>query len=140
MQRNIKTSLSGYMKYRSLGLLPFLLHRLAGLATLAFLTLHIATTATVFFAPQWYGTLIQIFRNPIIMIIEIILAFFIIFHGVNGLRIAYFDLFRPDLWDKQTTHEFIYITGLISFILWLPAFGILGYDLLKYGFGLFGSG
>jgi succinate dehydrogenase / fumarate reductase cytochrome b subunit len=74
------------------------------------------------------------------MIIEIILAFFIIFHGVNGLRIAYFDLFRPDLWDKQTTHEFIYITGLISFILWLPAFGILGYDLLKYGFGLFGSG
>ncbi|MFN2159868.1 MAG: hypothetical protein ACK2TW_07955 [Anaerolineales bacterium] len=140
MQRNIKTSLSGYMKYRSLGLLPFLLHRLAGLATLAFLTLHIATTATVFFAPQWYGTLIQIFRNPIIMIIEIILAFFIIFHGVNGLRIAYFDLFRPDLWDKQKTHEFIYITGLISFILWLPAFGILGYDLLKYGFGLFGSG
>jgi succinate dehydrogenase / fumarate reductase cytochrome b subunit len=140
MQRTSNTPLVGSMKYRSLGLLIFMLHRIAGLATLVFLTLHIATTATVFFAPQWYDILIQMFRNPIIMIIEIILAFFIIFHGVNGLRIAYIDLFRPDLWKRQITRKYIYITGVITTILWLPALGILGYDLLKYGFGLFGGG
>jgi len=106
---------------------------------MAFLTLHITTTATVFYAPQYYDVLVEIFRNPIIMIAEIILAFFVIYHGVNGLRIAYVDLIRPDLWKKKPTSRLISAVFIVTFLLWLPAAGILGYNLLKYGFNLFGS-
>lgn len=52
MLDNVKITLSGYAKYRGDGHIAFIMHRIAGLATLIFLTLHIATTATVFFCPS----------------------------------------------------------------------------------------
>jgi succinate dehydrogenase / fumarate reductase cytochrome b subunit len=84
--------------------------------------------------------MIEIFRNPIIMIIEMILSFFVVFHGVNGLRLAYIDLFRPDLWRKRATYKFRTITFMVTFVLWLPALGIMGYDFLEVGLGLIGGG
>lgn len=140
MTDRIRIAISGYTKYRGRGHISFFLHRVAGLAVLAYLTLHILTTSTVFFAPQFYNTLIEIFRNPFIMIIEIFLSFFVVFHGVNGLRLAYIDLFRPDLWSKRSTYKFRTITFIATFFLWLPALGIMGYNFLKYGLGLFGGG
>lgn len=139
MGDNVKVTLPEYAKYKGKGYHAFILHRISGLGTIAFLTLHITTTATVFFAPQWYDVLVEIFRNPIIMIAEIILAFFVIYHGVNGLRIAYIDLIRPDLWKKVPTGKLMSAVFVVAFLLWLPAAGILGYNLLKYGFNLFGS-
>ena len=139
MGEKVKINLPGYAKYKGKGFHAFILHRIAGLGTILFLTLHIATTATVFFAPQWYDVLVEIFRNPIIMTAEIILAFFVIYHGVNGLRIAYVDLIRPDLWKKVPTSKLMSAVFVVAFLLWLPAAGILGYNLLKHGFNLFGS-
>ena len=139
MHDNVNITLLGFAKYKGKGFYAFILHRISGLGTILFLTLHITTTATVFFAPQWYDVLVEIFRNPIIMIAEIILAFFVIYHGVNGLRIAYVDLIRPDLWKKKPTSRLISAVFIVTFLLWLPAAGILGYNLLKYGFNLFGS-
>ena len=139
MGDKVKINIPGYAKYKGKGFHAFILHRISGLGTILFLTLHIATTATVFFAPQWYDTLVEIFRNPIVMTAEIILAFFVIYHGVNGLRIAYVDLIRPDLWKKAPTGKLMSAVFVIAFSLWLPAAGILGYNLLKHGFNLFGS-
>ena len=136
---SVKDTLFGYAKYRGEGHWAFVLHRISGLATLLFLTLHIATTATVFFAPAMYDQLVLTFRNPLIMIAEIILAFFVVYHGVNGLRIAYIDLFRPDLWEREKSHKLTRGVFITTLILWLPALGIMGYNLLKYGFGLFGA-
>ena len=140
MTDRVRTALSGYAKYRGRGHISFILHRIAGLAVLAFLSMHILTTSTVFFVPQFYDTLIAIFQNPFVMIIEIILSFFVVFHGVNGLRLAYVDLFRPDLWSRRATYKFRTITFIATFILWLPALGIMGYAFLKYGLGMFGGG
>ena len=139
MFHNIKSGLSGYIRYRGDTHFAFLMHRIAGLATIVFLTLHILTTSSVFFAPQWYNLLIQAFRNPLVMLVEIILAFFVIFHGVNGLRLAYVDLFRPDLWEKKVTPRIISRMIVVAIVLWLPALAIMGYNLLRYGLGLFGG-
>ena len=138
MPDRIKNTLSGYLSYRGgQGHFAFLLHRVSGLATIAFLTLHILTTSTVFFAPEWYDTLVVIFSNPIIMAIEIVLAFFVIFHGVNGLRIAYADLFRPGLWARNPTRKAMTAVFFVSVFLWLPALGIMGYALFTHGLGYF---
>jgi succinate dehydrogenase / fumarate reductase cytochrome b subunit len=140
MADRLKSTLSGYIKYRGRGQFAFIMHRISGLGTLAFLTMHILTTATVFFAPQWYDVLVVIFRNPIVMFAEIIVSFFVVYHGVNGLRLAYIDLFRPDLLEMRSAKKFMSAVLLITIILWSPVVIIMGYDLLKYGFGLFGSG
>jgi succinate dehydrogenase / fumarate reductase cytochrome b subunit len=140
MADRIKSTLSGYIKYRGRGHFAFIMHRISGLGTLAFLTMHILTTSTVFFAPQWYEVLVDIFRNPFVMIAEITISFFVVYHGVNGLRIAYIDLFRPDLLEKQSAKKFMSAVLLITILLWSPVLVIMGYDLLKYGFGFLGGG
>jgi succinate dehydrogenase / fumarate reductase cytochrome b subunit len=140
MFSRFRATLSGYVTYSARGgLFPFLLHRITGLGTLLFLSLHITTTASVYFYPSFYNRFITVFRLPAFMLGEIVLVFCVIFHGVNGLRIAYFDLFKPDLWQKPSFRKTTQATLWIALALWLPAAAVMGYNLLKAGFGLFGG-
>jgi succinate dehydrogenase / fumarate reductase cytochrome b subunit len=138
MSGNIQSAISGYIKYPGRGHFAFLMHRISGLATFIFLVLHITTTSTVFLAPGLYNALIQVFRNPIVMVGEIIMAFFVVYHGVNGFRIAYNDFFNNELWAKASTRRALAYVFITAFVLWLPALGIMGYNLLKSSLGLFG--
>ena len=140
MLSRFRATLSGYVTYSARGgLFPFLLHRITGLGTLLFLTVHIVTTASVYFYPAFYNRFISVFRTPLFMLGEIVLVYCVIFHGVNGLRIAYFDLFKPDLWNRPSFQKTTRITLLTALLLWLPAAAAMGYQLLKVGFGLFGG-
>ncbi len=140
MSANLKVALTGYSSYKGReGFIAFLLHRITGLGTLLFLTLHIAITSTVYFFPQWYDRLIVIFRWPVIMFLEIILVYCVIYHGVNGLRIAYTDLIKPQMYLSKSWNTSIRSTILFSVLLWLPLAAIMGYNLLKHGLGLFGG-
>jgi len=138
MQPNLKTTLSGYVTYKGgQGLYVFLLHRITGLGTLLFLSLHILTTATVYFSPSAYDRFIEVFRWPPVMLAEIILVFCVIYHGANGLRLAYIDLFKPELWEARRSNKAVVTTLVVAILLSLPAAAVMGYNLLKYGFGLF---
>ena len=140
MLSRFRSTLSGYATYSARGgLVPFLLHRITGLGTLIFLTIHITTTASVYFSPSFYNRFLTIFRTPAFMLGEIALVFCVIFHGVNGLRIAFFDLFKPDLWQKQSFLKTTRFTLAITLVLWLPAAVAMAYSMLKVGFGLFGG-
>ncbi len=95
---DIKMTLTGLTRYsgRS-GQLSFILHRLTGLGTLLFLSLHILDTATVYFAPSLYQHAIDLYRSSLFMVGEIVLVFCVIYHGVNGLRIAYLRLVGAEM-------------------------------------------
>lgn len=135
---SLRTSFTGYVKYRGReGHLSFLLHRLTGLGTLLFLFIHILDTATVYFIPDLYQHAIALYRATPFMIGEIMLVFSVIFHGVNGLRIAYYDMRNPAAWEIETQRKSVYWTLGISIVLWLPAAGWMGYNLLHHNFGLF---
>lgn len=136
---NIKATLLGYVQYRGQGQVVFLLHRITGLGTLLFLTIHIVDTAVVYFAPELYPHSIALYRNTAFMLGEIGLVFCVVFHGVNGLRIAYADLFKPEAWTLRNTGRAVITTLIISVLLWLPAAGIMSYNILKYNFGMFGG-
>ena len=139
MLANVKTTLSGYAAYRSQGKLIFLLHRLTGLGTLLFLCVHIVDTAVVYFAPGWYADAINLYRSTPLMLGEIGLVFCVIFHGVNGLRIAYLDLFNPKGWERANADRVMWATLIGSILLWLPAAAVMGYNILKFNFGMFGG-
>jgi succinate dehydrogenase / fumarate reductase cytochrome b subunit len=73
------------------------------------------------------------------MLGEIALVFAVIFHGVNGLRIAYFDMVRPKSWAISSERSSARWTLAVSIVLWLPAAFWMGRSLLIHNFGLFGG-
>lgn len=98
----------------------FLIHRFAGLGTLAFLTIHILDTATVYFYPSLYDHAIALYRTPLFMIGEIILIGCIFFHGVNGLKIILFD-YVPGLWTIENERKSLPVVYAVTLGLWLPS-------------------
>lgn len=135
----MKTALFGLTRYRGgLGQLSFLLHRLTGLGTLAFLSIHILDTSTVFFFPSLYEEAIAIYRSTPFLIGEIFLVFSVIYHGINGARIAIFDLYAPHKWMTVSENESAIWTLILSILLWLPAAYLMLRSLLvnNYGFSL----
>ena len=131
-----KLNMTGLIRYNGReGQLSFILHRLSGLGTLMFLAVHILDTSTVYFFPSLYEHTIDIYRSTPFMLGEIGLVFLVIYHGVNGAKIAIFDLFVPDRWNIDTQRKSAKWTLGISILLWLPAAYIMGRSLLEHNFG-----
>ena len=135
--QTLKTTLFGLTTYRwRTGHFSFIFHRLTGLGTLLFLTVHILDTSTVYFFPSLYQHAIEIYRSTPFMLGEIVLVFCVIYHGVNGARIAVFDLFAPQRWQVSMQHRSAIITLVIAILLWLPAAFVMMRSLLANNFGL----
>lgn len=137
---SLKATLTGYARYRGReGHWAFLLHRITGLGTGLFLTIHILDTALVYLAPRLYIEVIDLYQTTLFGIGEIFLVFCVLFHGVNGLRIAAFDMFRQKNWNIPTARGSARLTLIISLTLWLPAAVIMIRNLLIHNFGLLGG-
>ncbi len=137
---HLKTPLQGYLGYRGReGQTAFLLHRISGIGTALFLTIHILDTALVYFYPGLYEEAIGIYRTTLFGIAELFLVFLVIYHGINGLRIAGFDLFVPQRWNIPTARGSFRLTLILTLLLWLPAAAVMLYNLLHHNFGLFGG-
>lgn len=132
---SVRTTLSGFTGYRlRTGQLSFILHRLTGLGTLLFLSVHILDTSTVYFFPQLYKHAIDLYRSTPMMLGEIVLVFCVIYHGVNGARIAIFDLFSPKWWRVESQNKTALATLAVALVLWLPAAFWMGRSLVINNF------
>jgi succinate dehydrogenase / fumarate reductase cytochrome b subunit len=137
---SVKTTLTGYVGYRGReGHWAFLLHRITGLGVLLFLGIHILDTSLVYFAPQLYADAIAIYRTTLFGIGEIGLMFCLLYHGVNGLRIAYLDMFAPKDWTIEKSRRSTHWALGVSLLLWVPTAGVMFYNILKFNYGLFGG-
>lgn len=133
----LQTNIAGLIGYRGReGQISFILHRLTGLGTLLFLSIHILDTATVYFFPSLYAHAIDLYRSTPLMIGEIILVFCVIYHGINGLRIAIFDLFLTEMWNIDVQRKAASWTLAAAIVLWLPAAVWMGRAILVFNFGL----
>lgn len=137
---SLKTTLKGYVGYRGReGQISFLLHRLTGLGVLLFLAIHIVDTSFVYFAPQLYEDVIQLYRSTVFGIGEVGLVFCLFYHGANGVRIAYLDLFKPKGWTKESERRSVIITMVATLVLFIPSALIMLRNLLMHNYGLFGG-
>lgn len=137
---SLKTTLTGYATYRGReGQLSFLLHRITGLGTILFLTIHIIDIALVYLAPAGFLDVLKLYQSTLFGVGEIILVFCVFYHGINGLRIAYFDMVKPHLWAHHNHKKSTQVTLALSLILWLPAAFVMARSLLIHNFGLFGG-
>ena len=129
---SVKVMLTNLFVYRGcVGQLSFILHRLTGLGILLFLVIHVTDTSTVFFFPSQYANAITVYRSIPFMIGEIFLVFSVIYHGVNGARIAILDLYLVKHWELKYQHNSAVWTLVIAILLWLPAAFIMGRNVLE---------
>ncbi len=137
---SMQTTLKGYVRYRGReGQWSFLLHRITGLGVLLFLTIHILDTATVYFLPSLYTEVINLYRSTIFGLGEIALVFCLFFHGVNGIRIAYLDIFKPTDWTPESERRSAVIALIATLVLFVPSALFMLRNLLIHNFGLFGG-
>lgn len=137
---SLKTTLTGYAGYRGReGHWGFLLHRITGLGTLLFLVIHVIDIALVYLHPKGFLDVLKLYQSTVFGIGEIALVFSVFYHGINGLRVAYFDMFKPEMWDYSKHRKSMVATLVLSIVLWLPAAFWMGRNLLVHNFGLFGG-
>ena len=131
---SLRTTLEGGLRYQGRdGQWSFLLHRVSGLGTLLFLAVHILDTSSVYFFPNLYNHAIALYRSTPFMLGEIVLVFLVLFHGVNGLRLALFDLF-PHFWGGEKRRPSLRWVLATSVALWLPALYLMGRSLIVNNF------
>ncbi|MDW8395046.1 MAG: hypothetical protein RMM31_02265 [Anaerolineae bacterium] len=103
--------------YRAKGNLLWLLHRISGLGIVVFLGFHIFGMSMAAFNPALHEHALELYKTPPFAVGELVLAALLIFHAVNGTRIAILEL-RPQLWEKQALVTRISI--VITLVLTLP--------------------
>jgi succinate dehydrogenase / fumarate reductase cytochrome b subunit len=96
------------------------IHRIAGLGVLLFLALHIADIFIVAFGPGLFDELVFLYKGPPARVLEIVLAFGLLYHGLNGLRITAADFF-PRLAHLETARRLFYAELVVFVVLFTPA-------------------
>ena len=82
-------------RYRgSEGYWAWLLHRVSGLAVLAFLILHILDIALMGLGREAFDALLGFYSHPAFRVGEVLVFAGVLYHALNGLRII-----LVDFWD-----------------------------------------
>lgn len=110
--------------YRAKGNILWLLHRISGLGIVLFLGFHIFGMSMSAFNPPLHEQMLELYKTPLFSVLELGLAACLIFHAVNGTRIAILEL-RPKLWEKQEVATRWSL--IIVLILLLPTIAIMAY-------------
>lgn len=116
-------TLTETLRYRgAIGQWSWVLHRLTGLGVVFFLTLHVVDTSWAVFYPELYVEAIATYQSPLFTVGEFGLVFAVVYHALNGIRIALFD-YRPRWWKYQQRAALV-VVALTAIIL-IPAFIIM---------------
>lgn len=120
------------LRYRgAIGQWSWVLHRLTGLGVVLFLVLHVIDTSWSVFYPELYEEAIATYQTPLFTIGEFALVFAVVYHALNGLRIAIFD-FKPEWWEHQKQAAYYVLIGTV--VILVPVFiGMLGHVFDHYG-------
>lgn len=72
----------------SLGSWAFALNRLTGLGLTLYLFIHLGVLYLLTQGESRWDTFVEVVRSPLFLALDVILIFGILFHGLNGMRVA----------------------------------------------------
>lgn len=76
------------VRRRKVGSWAFALNRLTGLGLTLYLFLHLGIMTILLQGETVWNDFISVVRSPIFLFFDVVLFFGVIFHGLNGLRVA----------------------------------------------------
>lgn len=98
---SITDTLREGLQYRGKsGQWAWIFHRLSGLLTVGFVVTHVLDSTLITFFPKLYQKTIKLFKLPLAGLGEIVVIGAVLYHSVNGLRVAIMDL-KPEWWRYQ---------------------------------------
>ncbi|WP_454194094.1 succinate dehydrogenase, cytochrome b556 subunit [Nocardia sp. Marseille-Q1738] len=102
------------------GMWSWALHRITGVTIFFFLFVHVLDTALVRVSPQTYNEAIDIYKTPIVALMEMGLVAVVLFHALNGVRVI-----LVDFWSKGPKYQrlMLWIVLAAWFLLAVPAVG-----------------
>lgn len=75
----------------------WIFHRVSGLGIMFFLVLHVFGMSLASFNPAAHEQMLELYKQPIFAIGELGLAACLVYHAINGARIALLEL-KPEWW------------------------------------------
>jgi succinate dehydrogenase cytochrome b subunit len=116
-----------------LGMWSWVAHRITGVLTFFFLFAHVLDTALVRVSPNAYDKVIELYKNPLVNLMELGLVGAVLYHALNGLRVM-----LVDFWAKGPKFQRIMLWGIIA--VWVVVMIPSAYFMLQYNVEkLFGS-
>ncbi|MGK8486003.1 succinate dehydrogenase, cytochrome b556 subunit [Nocardia asiatica] len=102
------------------GMWSWALHRITGVTIFFFLFVHVLDTALVRVSPDTYNEAIEIYKTPLVALMEMALVVVVLFHALNGVRVI-----LVDFWSKGPKYQrlMLWIILAIWFVLAVPAVG-----------------
>ncbi|MEJ2753576.1 MAG: succinate dehydrogenase, cytochrome b556 subunit [Chloroflexota bacterium] len=80
---------SGFdFRKRNVGSWAFALNRLTGLGLVLYLFLHLIVLSTLLRGPEAWDQFLAIARSPLYLLLDVVLIFGLLFHALNGIRVA----------------------------------------------------
>jgi succinate dehydrogenase cytochrome b subunit len=107
----------------NMGMLSFVVHRVAGLALTLYLVLHIFTLSSVVQGAENFDAALGAYDNPIGHVLEFMLLLGVLVHGLNGLRVTAVDFFEMSRMHRSLTAVgmvVLIVVAVVSFEVFLP--------------------
>ena len=73
------------------GAWSWVLHRITGVAIFFFLFVHVLDTALVRVSPQVYNQVVETYKTPLVVLMEVGLVAAALFHTLHGIRVIVVD-------------------------------------------------
>lgn len=116
-----------------LGMWSWVAHRITGVLTFFFLFAHVLDTALVRVSPNAYDKVINLYKNPLVNLLELGLVGAVLYHALNGLRVM-----LVDFWSRGPRYQRLMLWVIIA--VWIVVMVPSAYFMLQYNVEkLFGS-
>lgn len=76
------------MRGRRVGAWAFALNRITGLGLVLYLVIHLAVLSLLALGEARWDDFVALARTPFFLLLDVVLIFGILFHGLNGIRVA----------------------------------------------------
>lgn len=76
------------VRFRHLESWAFALNRLTAIGLTVYLFLHLAVLSILTRGPEAWDAFVALARTPLFLMLDVVLIFGILFHGLNSLRVA----------------------------------------------------
>ena len=124
---------SGKLYRGDLGMWSWVAHRITGVLTFFFLFAHVLDTALVRVSPNAYDKVINLYKNPLVNLMELGLVGAVLYHALNGLRVMLLDF-----WSKGPRYQRVMLWVIVA--VWVVVMIPSAYFMLQYNVEkLFGS-
>jgi succinate dehydrogenase / fumarate reductase, cytochrome b subunit len=116
-----------------LGMWSWVAHRITGVLTFFFLFAHVLDTALVRVSPNAYDKVVELYKNPVVNLMELGLVGAVLYHALNGLRVM-----LVDFWSKGPRVQRAMLWAIVA--IWIVVMIPSAYFMLQYNVEkLFGS-